>query len=1530
MARKRLNTKFVVIISVAFGLAVAAAVGAMYASQRNKEYTNDQLIAAISENESRGDYLMAANINRELYKRDRREVKYLIGAGDQLMKLTSEDPNRYREALAMYRDALVARPGYMPALIRLLNEDEAEARAGRLPWRQLVERTQAVLQAAEAEGLAELPEGEEPVDIERVRALAAIAVINETADGTGADRRQAAVERLQEMVGAGTDEGEVYSVLVFARLSEASRAGRLNEPEGEADRLAAQEIIAKGLQAHPEDPQVLQELAQASLSLMRSVPAGEQREGYEQQVRELMDRMRTHISAESEDFVEQRLALAGMEQLLGQAAAARDVLAETLKARPEALQVRLALASQKLTAGEADEAMDLLTDYPEPPTLVGREGFQQREQELLVRAVQARSRLALAKGAEGAERERLLSAAESDLDYIRSVAGESPQLLRIQGELQLIEGDITGALSSLTNANTRLGGQFSTQKIEVLQLLAQAHMARQQTGAARDVLEQLLTIPNIETQPQIELQIRQQLIRLLAQEGNMDAAREQVAVLREKYPDDPTVVQLTLAVGDTNDPAMLASIRAMQEETSQQVLQKMTLLARYEQQDEVLRLAERLVELEPQNASVAVQYARLLASTGKREEAGRVITEALARMPDEETLKVANAQLSGDQATIDELAAERLANMSEEDRGQAAVGQLLREGKNDEALALMKDLHAKDPGGFGTQALFDYHLQQNEPAEARTLLSSLREADQMNAGTYEVRVLLIEDKLDQAINLARSLTRQNETVADAWTALALALLADGQAAEAVRTFERALALQPNNATALRGIVMALDGQGRLEQAGTYLTRSRRVRPNDPILADRYLVFQALHGDWREAVNGWSRIVNANPANLNAQLRLVQTYAIALNRLEAGTPAHTELAGEAAQAASAARAAAPGELTFTRELARLLMLVDRDSEAEQLLRQTVASASPQQVEPATGLLANFYAEQGNMAEAIRILEAYLQSPEGPGVAPRLQLSQFKLAQEDLEGALAVLNTNDEPVVLARAQLLLQAERGEEARAAISPMLQGQPSAAVLSMAGNAALLSRDLQEAQSLYERVLQAEPGNGPANLQLGRIELLRQGGSTNRARSFLDRAEALMPDNPDVYMLQAQASLLDGNPEAARERMYRAYGLAPQNRQVVVTLAEQLAQANPPRWQSLIDLLAEARQNESLAADPELFRIEAQMWQSRNNPTSALASAREAVRLDGQNPTYLSLYYNLMNTAGDFRRVLSDTQQLMGQYQQDPWIYAVRTAAHMGLRDNRSAQAEVANALKMLLEANRQNEALAMASEASRLIGPVNVLPLVQQAVENSDVWRVRMARLFGEQRDLANAWAMVEPVVGKEKSLPVPMQAEFYQVVVQKYLSDDPPQFDKAVPMLREQARLAPGNVLVLNNLAYALTQLGEFEEALTHAESAYNQTSPAADNAGYIADTYGWALVRAGRLETGISVLEGAARQVQIPDVHWHLAEAYMLQNDPASAERAARRGLELLEAEVAAGTPNVTLKTRLNDVLSQAEQKMAQDQ
>jgi Flp pilus assembly protein TadD len=121
----------------------------------------------------------------------------------------------------------------------------------------------------------------------------------------------------------------------------------------------------------------------------------------------------------------------------------------------------------------------------------------------------------------------------------------------------------------------------------------------------------------------------------------------------------------------------------------------------------------------------------------------------------------------------------------------------------------------------------------------------------------------------------------------AHVSFALMLEATGQGAQARPAYEQILKLQPDNALALNNLafIMAQNGED-LDQALTMVQRAREELPNDANTADTLGLIYIKKGRNDDAIRIFRELIERNPADVSAHLRLAMALLQKGDKLQA--------------------------------------------------------------------------------------------------------------------------------------------------------------------------------------------------------------------------------------------------------------------------------------------------------------------------------------------------------------------------------------------------------------------------------------------------------------------------------------------------------------------------------------------------------------------------------------------------------------------------------------------------------------------
>ncbi len=733
---------------------------------------------------------------------------------------------------------------------------------------------------------------------------------------------------------------------------------------------------------------------------------------------------------------------------------------------------------------------------------------------------------------------------------------------------------------------------------------------------------------------------------------------------------------------------------------------------------------------------------------------------------------------------------------------------------------------------------------------------------------------VLNDSDTALAHVARAITA-NDAEISSWLLKAEIELTTNAAADAIDSYEKALAISPNEPRARIGLARALLSQNDTDGAAAQIAKLpenarsrpmvhyldaiiarnrkdlekalrslREVRASNPEHDPSLLLLGQVHyarGEFELAVDALGRYLKRVPRNLDA----VKAYAAV--QLELDQP---EAANEALQALPEDAKRDPQVLTL---LGATLVANRKHEEGNELLEQAVA-ADPNtaaiRAQRAVGHLAS-----GETEAAISELEAALE------IDPRYSRADYLLI---------ITRLKDKQYELA-------------------------------------------LTAAESLAEK-----QGDDPATMNLLGATL-EANDKIDEAKAAYARAAELKPDYRAPLLNLARLGVRDGDANAARGHYQTILENETHDPQALIALAKLAAQEG--NSEDGLALLARAHKHNPKALQPKL--ILASYHLRLNQAEQALIYAREAVQTSKRNPAALLVLGRAQLASGDAKSARTTLAELTSlspnsaeaRYQLALAERASGNADESAKRlletlelDPKHLGAQLAHG-NAVLKAGDPKEALAVAKRVQETAkGKVSGLILegdswsqVKQHDRAIEAYRSAMRgratsgvvlKLFtalrraGKEADadaLISNWLESKP--GDES----------VRLVAASALQSKGSNEEAAV---HYEAVLAssPTNIFALNNLAWIYAELGR-EDSMQLAARAYELAPDRAE----VLDTYGWLLVRANETERGLSLLERAKdRAPNNPDIRYHHAAALAKAGDAAQAKEALRTLLETTQA------------------------------
>lgn len=754
--------------------------------------------------------------------------------------------------------------------------------------------------------------------------------------------------------------------------------------------------------------------------------------------------------------------------------------------------------------------------------------------------------------------------------------------------------------------------------------------------------------------------------------------------------------------------------------------------------------------------------------------------------------------------------------------------------------------------------------------EARAALQAALDAapDSPDVHFTLAQVALSDRQPDLALQSLDAALRADPQHRDSLLLKADLLHATGKSEDARALYREIVRLYPRHANAhlaLAGIDIAAN---RLPAARAEVALATKIAPNS--LHARYL--EALI-DFRENKTDQAKdrlaSVLKNAPNYLPALQLGGSIEFALGNFRTAEAYLNKVVK-----------AAPGNPYTLRILAASQLRLGRPDDAERTLAPALRNA--QQDAGVLTVAGEIASAQNDPAKAAAYFEAAArQAPESALIRTELGIS--RLAQGDARAladlqAAAEMKGSGSRADTVVIQFQLKQKQFDAALASIARLEKKQGvSATVWNYRGAAFLGKRDVPRARESFGEALKLDPAFFPAAANLAQLDVQEKRPADARARF-----EAVLqadPDHLNAMLALAGLSLREQDDKAYAGWLEKAAAAHPD--------------AVPPRVALARHLLA------------------------RGDKAKALAVAREAVNAHPDNPEALDLLGAVQLALGDTANALGAYRKLAERAPSDSAPLLKIAGTQLAAKDLAGARKTLQDALRLhpdLLDAQlllggveiqsarydeaqrlarqiqqqkpthaagfslegdvataRGHHAAALAAfERAHQLAPSGALLVRQlqvlQAMQRADAGEKRLAAWLVAHPDDARArLALAESLITRKQ----------YAPAVEHYLTLN---------------RASPNNLVVLNNLAWALAERKD-PRALAYSEQALKLQPDRAD----VLDTYGWLQVKLGDAAKGLAALKKA--QSKAPDdaeIQWHLAYALNVSGNPARA----RQELKLL--------------------------------
>ncbi len=632
-------------------------------------------------------------------------------------------------------------------------------------------------------------------------------------------------------------------------------------------------------------------------------------------------------------------------------------------------------------------------------------------------------------------------------------------------------------------------------------------------------------------------------------QNKLEDARKEAMFALGKRPDDVAATSVLVGVLEKENkaPEAIALLKKATAANKKETALRMLLIELYRRQKDIAGIEavyRELFAIEPSNVAYRTDLARFLVAFGKKDDAEKVLRDMVAAMPKSDKAKLVLIDFLSNQRSIEQaegaLKTFIKAAPNEDDLKFGLVDLYVKHAQLDKAEAALHAIEgeskAKPTVIRARTGLARLRLVKGDTAGAAALVKQVLADDGGNAEALilQSRLLLGQDKRDQAITDLRQVLRDNPGNVEALGLLADAHLRGGDVDLAAENLKLLLRSDPRNEGARLTLARIYVEQRNPDRAVALVDEILERSPDSlPALRLREEILLAQG--------------KLQPALLTAKHMLQidgdksRGY-VAMGRVYQAEGRHVEALDAFRQGLTADKKSTPA-LTG---VVQSYLALKQPEEAVQLLKDRIKGA-PKDVY-AYNLLGEVYAYEkiGPKAEQSFVAATQLRQD---WTLPYLNLSRLMTAENKHARAIAVLKQglahapHDATLQLTLASAQQATKDIDGAIKTYRAVLQHNPK---LDLAANnlAALVAdfkykdaKDLDNALQLAERFQNSE---NPFYLDtLGWLHYRK--GDYNLAVVFLTKAVDSRPENADINFHLGMAYYKSGNTQDARRYLEKA-----------------------------------------------------------------------------------------------------------------------------------------------------------------------------------------------------------------------------------------------------------------------------------------------------------------------------------------------------------------------------------------------------
>lgn len=1470
-----------------------------------------------------------------------------VKLGDAHNMLSADDINNLYKARGVWENAIQQDPRLMEAHQRLLNFwlDWGNAVAGAT-------RTTYLDRAADAaRGILRVAP-----DDKKARRVIQEAVVESWLSGAAVDQQKVedAITELRKLQTEDPTNPEIPFAIARAQAQQGFDAMRRNDRQQATILLdEAIKTMDDAIAANPESGVMLIRKAQLLSGIGPRIEQDKDDSRVKQKLTQLnediaglAEKARTLIKPDDEEYVQTWVFCAMMQQRVGKMDEAEAILRQLVKDRPDEIVPRIQLAELLRTdAARWQEALDLLTSLP--PTATKAKGgvtgqiARGAETRALLAATDIRLDLFMQARQKNDTKtaDELMKQVEDALTKVAAKDPDNANLLRVRGKKELFNNEMVASVQTLRRALTIATDPNDRTKYEVMYLLARAFQVTQQTGEAEKLYREM--VDRVDYAP-----ARIELARLLLFKKATDEAAGHIAQLKQQRPKDPEVLRLELALADLQnkqDPEAAAKRLAdLPEGTEREKLEKARIALAVNKPDEVLRLIQPLYEGNRDKPEFAMALASALQQRKEVDKAVQLLTDFSGRHPENLQVKGMLTNMSAEspaerEQRLADLTLEGIRRIEDPVRRTTLMFEFHR--RRNELAEAEKVLAGADASIQNDPKILDAKYQlafaKGDYAAAEALVEPLAKANQDNAGgrIYRVRILMARAETDpdlqkrpqfweQATAEAVKLTQERGDFSAAWQMLAQVYQAQRRYEEAITAYNQSKDRQSQNMDAYEGLIRCYLALGRSTDAKRVIDQARGLFPNAPQFVEFGINWEQQFGDPSKIISIREDMLKKDPESPVNWGNLGAAYA-ASAQSKTGDE-QKKLLEKARSTFADGIAKFPGEISLISTHGDLCLLLGRYEDG---LKPWMAALELHKDSPHVIVRVGDYMRRGGKYdEGVKLLSDFLARRDDPMV--RLQLAEFYNAQNKLDLALAELaKLGSQPrAVKRRTELLINNGRLADAESAINAVLQQQPdNPDFLNRLAFVYLMSQRNAQANDVLKKVLSKNPRD-PEALFYAALYEINAKGDLDRAITNLQMVRDMVPENVDARKLLVDAYLRRNRLESGIEEMENILRIEPEDKFTRIKLIETYLASTPPRTVDAERLCREASSVTSLANDADMKHAYARTLLIKGDIQGSVAMITEARKIDPDNLPLMDTYFRIMMGSKQFQLVVTEATKLLEKHPDKPWLYGTRAAGYAKLKQPDKALADFEKGYNVATEKDDDFGANNIITGMMLEISPEQALAFLKPRVQGNPGRTFLLAQVYIRAGKLDDAIKSAEEALAGRDKLRANQVPQVMDFLGTAYLQQNPPNVTRAATMYDELLKVQPGNFRALNNMAYLkmMPQSGASpNDALAYSQRAFDEMMKANVYEAEIADTHGWVLIEAGRIDQGLVVLrEAVNRRATLVEGWFHLALGHFKKGELRDADDALRRAEELLDSNRKKGmTVDPQIESKIKELRSQ---------